>query len=112
MPSPVASVSSVSPDARGQTLTSELTPGFTVLQHPLPCATQHEAEQKFYICGFGESGSYGQTVGSIRTTRTWPRDIIHLRGGNSSQFPDTRPEVTVNSPVSNAGSPGMALQKH
>lgn len=58
---------------------------------------------------FGESGSCGQTVGSIRTTGTWPRDIIHLRGGNSSQFPDTRPEVTVNSPVSNAGSPGMAL---
>lgn len=102
MPSPVAS--------GGQTLTSELTPGFLVLQHPLPCATQHEAEQKkFCICVFGESGSCGQTVGSIRTTGTWPRDIIHLRGGNSSQFPDTRPEVTVNSPVSNAGSPGMAL---
>lgn len=41
-----ASVSSVSSDARGQTPTSELTPGFTVLQRPFPCATQHEAEQK------------------------------------------------------------------
>lgn len=38
-----------------------------------------------------------------------PETLIHMRGENSSQFPDTRPEVTVNSPVSNAGNPGMAL---
>lgn len=59
--------------------------------------------------GLGEVGPVDRLLVAYLPQAHGPETLIHLHGENSSQFPDTRPEVTVNSPVSSAGNPGMVL---